>query len=153
PAPIVEHEVEYESVLVAFEDGQYSPEVVSTAIKLAARRRRGIHVLVTITVPANSPIDAVMPEAEVKAQAAIDAARRRGRRRVSGHFEKVRAGEAGRRIVLEAKEIQAAAVVMALPPRRTGSSVFGRTLETVLAERPCRVIIDSSGDLQERTAA
>jgi APA family basic amino acid/polyamine antiporter len=153
PAPIVEHEVEYESVLVAFEDGHYSPEAVSTAVKLAARRRRGIHVLVTITVPANAPIDAVMPEAEAKAQAAIDAARRRGRRRVSGHFEKVRAGEAGRRIVLEAKEIQAAAVVMALPPRRTGSSVFGRTLETVLAERPCRVIIDSSRDLHERVAA
>ena len=153
PAPVVEHEVEYESVLVAFEDGRYSPEVVATAVRLAARRRRGIHVLVTITVPANAPIDAVMPEAEAKAQAAIDAARRRGRRRVSGHFEKVRAGEAGRRIVLEAKEIQAAAIVMALPPRRTGSSIFGRTLETVLAERPCRVIIDSSRDLQERAAA
>ncbi len=149
PAPIVEHEVEYESVLVAFEDGRYSAEAVNTAVKLAARRRRGIHVLVTITVPANAPIDAVMPGAEAKAQAAIDLARLRGRRSVSGHFEKVRAGEAGRRIVLEAQEIQAAAVVMALPPRRTGSSVFGRTLETVLSERPCRVIIDSSRDLQE----
>ena len=153
PKPVVEHEVEYHSVLVAFEDGKYSPEAVSTAVKLAAPRRRGIHVLVTITVPANAPIDAVMPEAEAKAQAAIDAARRRGRRRVSGHFEKVRAGEAGRRIVLEAREIEAAAIVMALPPRRTGSSIFGRTLETVLAERPCRVIIDSSRDLQERSAA
>lgn len=149
PVPIVEHEVEYESVLVAFEDGRYSAEAVNTAVKLAARRRRGIHVLVTITVPANAPIDAVMPGAEAKAQAAIDLARLRGRRSVSGHFEKVRAGEAGRRIVLEAQEIQAAAVVMALPPRRTGSSVFGRTLETVLSERPCRVIIDSSRDLQE----
>jgi APA family basic amino acid/polyamine antiporter len=117
-------------------------------VKLAAPRRRGIHVLVTITVPANSPIDAVMPEAEAKAQAAIDSARVRGKRRVSGHFEKVRAGEAGRRIVLEAKEIEAAAVVMALPPRRAGSSIFGRTVETVLSERPCRVIIDSSRDLR-----
>ena len=148
PAPIVEHEVEYESVLVVFEDGRYSPEVVNTAVKLAARRRRGIHVLVTITVPANAPIDAVMPDAEARAQAAIDAARLRGRRRVSGHSEKVRAGEAGRRIVLEAREIKAAAVVMALPPPRTGSSIFGRTLETVLSERPCRVIIDSSRDVQ-----
>ena len=153
PKPIVEHEVEYESILLAFEDGLYSPEAVSTAIKLAAPKRRGIHVLVTITVPASAPIDAVMPAAEARAQAAIDAARRRGRRRVSGHFEKVRAGEAGRRIVLEAKEIEAAAVVMALPPRRTGSSVFGRTLETVLSERPCRVIIDSSRDVQERAPA
>ncbi|MEJ7716445.1 MAG: hypothetical protein WKF31_00205 [Thermoleophilaceae bacterium] len=34
-------------------------------------------------------------------------------------------------------------MVMALPRRRTGASLFGRTLETVLAERPCRVIIAS----------
>ena len=153
PKPAVEHEVEYRSVLVGFEDGQYSPEAVSTAVKLAARRRRGIHVLVTITVPANVPIDAVMSEAEAKAQAAIDSARMRGGRRVSGHFEKVRAGEAGRRIVQEAEEIEAAAIVMTIPPRRTGTSIFGRTLETVLAERPCRVIIDSSRGIEGRQAA
>jgi len=144
PKAIVDHEVEYESVLVAFEDGLYSGEAVSTAAKLAARRRRGIHVLVTITVPATAPIDAEMPEAEARAQAAIDSARVRGGRRVTGHWERVRAGEAGRRIVTEAKEIHAAAVVMTVPPRRVGSSIFGRTVEYVLAERPCRVIIDSS---------
>ena len=150
--PVVDHEVEYESVLVAFEDGAYSREVISTAAKLAAKRRRGIHVLVTITVPASAPIDALMPEAEAKAQAAIDSARVRGGRRVTGHTERVRAGQAGRRIVSEAREIKAAAIVMALPPRRTGSSLFGRTLETVLADRPCRVIIDSSRDLQAKSA-
>ena len=144
PKPIVEHEVEYESVLVALEDGAYSAEAVSTAVKLAARRRRGIHVLVTITVPATAPIDAEMPEAEARAQAAIDSARVRGGRRVTGHWERVRAGEAGRRIVADARDIHAAAVVMTLPPRRTGSSIFGRTVEYVLSERPCRVIIDSS---------
>ena len=144
PKPVVEHEVEYESVLVAFEDDHYSPEAVSTAVRLAARRRRGIHVLVTITVPPNSPINASMPEQEAKAASIIDSARVRGGRRVSGHWEKVRPGQAGRRVVEEAKEIRARAVVMPLPPRRTGASLFGRTLETVLSERPCRVIIDSS---------
>jgi basic amino acid/polyamine antiporter, APA family len=142
--PAVEHEVEYESVLVAFEDDHYSPEAVATAVRLAARRRRGIHVLVTITVPPNSPINAAMPEQEAKAASIIDSARVRGGRRVSGHWEKVRPGQAGRRVVEEAKEIRARAVVMPLPPRRTGASLFGRTLETVLSERPCRVIIDSS---------
>ncbi len=63
---------------------------------------------------------------------------------MTGHWEKVRAGEAGRRIVQEAQEIRAAAIVMPLPPKRTGQgSVFGKTLETVLADRPCRVIINS----------
>ncbi|MEA2418838.1 MAG: basic amino acid/polyamine antiporter, family, partial [Thermoleophilaceae bacterium] len=144
PQPAVEHEVEYESVLVAFEDGNFSPEAVSTAARLAATRRRGIHVLVTITVPPNSPIDAPLPDQESRAASLIDSARVRGGRRVTGHWEKVRPGGAGRRIVEEAREIRARAVVMSLPPRRAGASLFGKTLETVLSERPCRVIIESS---------
>jgi basic amino acid/polyamine antiporter, APA family len=144
PKPVVEHEVEYESVLVAFEDGQYSADAVATAVRLAARRRRGIHVLVVITVPPNSPIDAEMPDQEARAASLIDSARVLGGRRVTGHWEKVRPGGGGRRIVEEAKDIRARAIVMSLPPRRTGKSLFGKTLETVLAERPCRVIIDSS---------
>ena len=31
-----------------------------------------------------------------------------------------------------------------------GASLFGKTLETVLAERPCRVIIESSPDGSQR---
>src|SRR3954454_8568685 len=88
PKPAVEHEVEYESVLAAFEDGNYSGEAVATTARLAARRRRGIHVLVTITVPPNSPIDAGMPDAEERAQSMIDSARVLGGRRVTGHWEK-----------------------------------------------------------------
>jgi basic amino acid/polyamine antiporter, APA family len=153
PKPVVEHEVEYESILVAFEDDHYSSEAVGTAVRLAARRRRGIHVLVTITVPANSPIDAAMPEQEARAASLIDRARVRGGRRVTGHWEKVRPGQAGRRIVEEAREIRARAIVMSLPPRRAGSSLFGKTLETVLTERPTRVIIDSSRGVERRDKA
>src|ERR671916_534584 len=143
PKPIVEHEVEYDSILVVFEDDSYYPEDVATAIKLAARRRRGIHVFVTITVPANVPLDADLPEQEVRARRTIGAARALGGRRVTGHWEKVRRGEAGRRIVAEAREIRAPRFWRRPPARRTGSSVFGRTLEYVLAERPCRVIIEA----------
>src|SRR5436190_178016 len=142
PKPIVEREVEYESVLVAFEDEQYNANAVATAVRLAARRRRGIHVLVTITVPANAPIDASLPRQEETAQSIIDQARVVGGRRVTGHWEKVRGGEAGRRIVDEARDTRARAVVMSPPRRRAGASLFGRTLETVLAERPARVIIE-----------
>jgi APA family basic amino acid/polyamine antiporter len=144
PQPVVDHEVEYQSVLVAFEDDAYSQGAVATAVQLAARRRRGIHVLVLITVPPNSPIDAEMPEQEAEAQSVIDSARVRGGRRVSGHWEKVRPGQGGRRVVEEAREIHARAIVMGLPPRRAGASLFGKTVETVLSERPCRVIVESS---------
>src|SRR5215208_3674972 len=145
PEPAVEHEVEYVSVLVAFEDEHYAREAVSTAVWLAARLRRVIHVHVTITMPPNSPINAAMPEQEAKAASIIDSARVRGGRRVTGHWDKVRPGQAGRRIVEEAREIRARAIVMPLPPRRTGSSLFGKTLETVLSERPARVIIQGGG--------
>src|SRR3954469_24851568 len=144
PKAIVEREVEYKSVLVAFEDAQYSPQAVATAVKLAAIRRRGIHVLVTISVPASLPIDAALPELERRAQSTIDSARVLGRRRVTGHWEKVRAGEAGRRIVEEARDIHAAAIVLTPPPRTPGGSLFGRTIETVLQERPTRVIVEAA---------
>jgi basic amino acid/polyamine antiporter, APA family len=144
PEPIVEHEVEYESVLVVFDEGRWSNEAMSTAVQLAARRRRGIHVLVTVSVPPNLPIDAELPEEERRAQSVIDRARVRGGRRVSGHWEKVRPGGTGRRIVEEARRIKARAIVMGMPPRRAGTTLFGKTLETVLAERPARVIITTS---------
>jgi APA family basic amino acid/polyamine antiporter len=138
----VEHEVEYQSVLVAFEDTDYSSDAVATAVKLAARRRRGVHVVVMITVPNHLPIDADLPDQERAAQQTIDAARVMGGRRVTGHSEKIRPGQGGRRIVEEAREIKARALIMALPRRpRAAGSPFGRTLETVLADRPCRVII------------
>jgi APA family basic amino acid/polyamine antiporter len=146
PQPVIAREAEYDSVLVAFESGHYVEDAVATAVKLAARRRRGIHVLVWINVPNAAPIDASMPEQEMAAQAIVEQAKLAGGRRVSGHFEKVRAGQAGRLVVSEAKEMRAAAIVMPLPPRVRGGSLFGQTLETVLAERPCRVIIESVPD-------
>jgi APA family basic amino acid/polyamine antiporter len=144
PKPIVEHEVEYDSILVAFENDQYSREAVLTAVKLAARRRRGVHVLVVLTVPQTSPIDVSLPGEERRAESVIAAARALGGRRVTGHWEKARRGEAGRRIVAEAREIRARAIVMTPSPRRPGGSLLGPTLEAVLEARPCRVIVESA---------
>jgi APA family basic amino acid/polyamine antiporter len=149
PKPVVDHEAEYKSVLVAFDGREYSPSAMATAIKLAARRRRGIHVLVTITVPQSSPIHAELPEQELAAQAIIEQAKLDGGRRVSGHWAKVRAGQAGRLIVREAREMHAQAVLMPLP-RRGGTPLFPKTVETVLTERPCRVVLLS--DPAERGA-
>lgn len=148
PKPATDKEAEYESILVAFEPGHYDETVVATAARLAARRRRGIHVLVTVTVPNSSPIGASMPDQERAAQEIIEQAKVAGGRRVSGHIEKVRAGQTGRLIVNEAREMRAAAIVLPLPPRR-GGALFGEALSTVLAERPCRVIIESNPSSRE----
>jgi APA family basic amino acid/polyamine antiporter len=146
PQPVVDHEAEYDSVLVHFADGVYDEQVMATAAKLAARKRRGIYVLVTISVPNSMEIQAPMPDQEAAARTAIEEAKVQGGRRVSGHVERVRGGQAGRRIIEEAVDMRAAAVVLALPRRVDGASLFGKTLETVLSDRPCRVIIESSPD-------
>jgi APA family basic amino acid/polyamine antiporter len=155
PQPVTDHEAEYDSVLVPISEG-YDEHVMATATKLAARKRRGIHVVSFVTVPHALPIDAPMKEAEGEAQSAIEQARVQGGRRVSGHVERIRPGQAGRRIVEEALDMRAAAIVLPLPRRIQGSSLFGKTLETVLAERPCRVVIESipaaDGALQRQYA-
>jgi APA family basic amino acid/polyamine antiporter len=148
PQPVVDHEAEYDSVLVPILDGNYDELVMATASRLAARRRRGIHVLALVTVPNALPIDATMTDAESAADSVIEQGKIHGGRRVSGHMEKIRAGQAGRRIIEEATDMRAAAIVMPLPRRVDGASLFGKTLETVLSERPCRVIIESSPDGQ-----
>jgi APA family basic amino acid/polyamine antiporter len=143
--PAAAAEAEYESVVVAFDESGYVPEVLATAARLAARKRRGIHVLVTISVPASAPIDAALPEQEARAQSIIEEAKVQGGRRVSGHWDKVRAGQTGRRIVDEARAMHAEAIVL---PMSRGA--FGRALETVLRERPCRVIVQSTPEPAER---
>ncbi|HEX5621514.1 MAG TPA: universal stress protein, partial [Solirubrobacteraceae bacterium] len=142
PQPVVDHEAEYDSVLVPVSDG-YDDHVMATATKLAARKRRGMHIVSFVTVPYALPIDAPMRDAEAAAESVIEQARVQGGRRVSGHVERIRPGQAGRRIVEEAIDMRAAAIVLALPRRVDGASLFGKTLETVLAERPCRVVIES----------
>jgi APA family basic amino acid/polyamine antiporter len=53
-----------------------------------------------------------------------------------------RTGEAGRRIVQEAEEINARAIIFPLKPDVSGS-LFSPAVQKVLAERPCRVILTS----------
>jgi APA family basic amino acid/polyamine antiporter len=142
PQSVVATEAEYDSILVALEAEHYTPQTIATAVKLAARRRRGIYVLVTITVPQSAPVSAEMPEKEAAAQGVIEHAKLQGGRRVSGRAIKIRAGQGGRAIIDEARGIRASAIVMPLPAR-TGTTLFGKTVETVLSDRPCRVIIES----------
>ena len=143
PEPLGVEEIEYRSVLVAFEDGEpFSEEMVATAVKLASKRRRGIHIHSMLTVPTNLPLDAEMPEQEAEAQSKIEQAKLIGGQRVTGHVERVRPGQAGYSIADEAKLINAAAVVVGLR-YRNGAPLYDKTLQTVLGERPCRVIVVS----------
>jgi APA family basic amino acid/polyamine antiporter len=144
--PVVGTEpVRYAAVLVAFEEGTYSEDAMATALRLASHKGGDVRVITTITVPQHLDISAPLPEAEGTAQAVIEAARQwagRGQR-VRGRIAKVRPDEAGHRIVREALDARSQAIVMPMPARRPSGKVLSKTLEIVLAKRPCRVIIDS----------
>jgi APA family basic amino acid/polyamine antiporter len=143
PEPLGVEEVEYQSILVAFEDDEsFSPEMVATAVKLASKRRRGIHVHSMMTVPTDLPLDAELPDAESVAQRRVEEAKLIGGARVTGHVARVRPGQAGYSVSEEAAEIQAAAIVVGLR-YRNGVPQYDKTLQTVLGERPCRVIVVS----------
>ncbi|HEX8049864.1 MAG TPA: amino acid permease, partial [Solirubrobacterales bacterium] len=143
PEPLGVEEVEYRSILVAFDDEDpFSPETVATAVKLASKRRRGIHVHSMMTVPTNLPLNAEMPEQEAEAQSKIEEAKLIGGQRVTGHVSRVRPGQAGYSVADEAAEIKAEAIVIGLR-YRSGVPLYGKALQTILGERPCRVIVVS----------
>jgi basic amino acid/polyamine antiporter, APA family len=150
PEPLGVEEIEYRSVLVAFEDGEpFSEEMVATAAKLASKRRRGIHIHSMLTVPTHLPLDAELRDQEAEAQSKIEQAKLIGGQRVTGHVERVRPGQAGYSIADEAKLIAAAAIVVGLR-YRDGRPSYDKTLQTVLGERPCRVIVVSEKHAHQR---
>lgn len=152
PEPLGVEEVEYKSVLVGFEDDEdFSPEMVATAVKLASKRRRGIHIHSMMTVPAHLPLNAELPEREAEAQRKVEEAKLIGGQRVTGHVARVRPGQAGYSVADEAQLIEAEAVVVGLR-YRNGVPQYDKTLQTVLAERPCRVIVVSDPGEQSRGA-
>jgi len=142
PEPLGVEEVEYRSVLVAFEDDGFSAEPVGIAARLAARRARGIHVISLLNVPTHLPLSAPLDAQESEAQSKIEQAKLVGGLRITGHVLRVRPGQAGHAIADEARAIDAAAVVIRLN-YRDGAPLYGKTLQTVLAERPCHVIVDA----------
>jgi len=147
PEPLGVEEIEYRSILVAFEDGEpFSEEMVATAVKLASKRRRGVHIHSMLIVPTNLPLGAELRDQEAEAQSKIEQAKLIGGQRVTGHVERVRPAQAGYSISDEAKLINAAAIVVGLR-YRNGAPLYDKTLQTVLGERPCRVIVvsDRSG--------
>jgi APA family basic amino acid/polyamine antiporter len=150
PEAVVDHEAEYESVIVALLGLRYSEAAMNTASVVAAKRRRGIYLMVPIVVPQSSPIDARMPEQERAAEALIEEARLQIGGRLQARWVKVRAGQFGRVVVEDARLTKARAIVMSIPPKAGSGSIY-RSIDTVMAERPCRVILQA--DPQSRTVA
>jgi APA family basic amino acid/polyamine antiporter len=141
--PLGVEEPEYKSVMVVFEEDPFNEETVAMAKALAANRRRAIHVVSLISVPTHLPLDAELDGQERAARAKIEQSKLICGQRVTGSLLRVRPGQGAAAIVKSAKEIGAAAIVMQLR-YRAGAPVYSKTLESVMAKRPCRVLVTAS---------
>jgi APA family basic amino acid/polyamine antiporter len=144
-APAVEVDVAYTNILVPVVANEVSEEMMVTAGKLAADQGTTIEAITVIEVPINLPVSAHLPREEMGAIELLAhskaIAEEYGARVVT---QVVRGRQAGRAIVEEAARIQAEVIMMGVAARRRmGDRVFGRTVDYVLRNAPCRVIISS----------
>src|SRR5215210_4520779 len=138
--------LEYRNVLVPVVGRRESEAAVDLACRLAAERRGSIVALTVIEIPLELPIDATLPgNAENKANDLLDEVRAIGEAYGVNVIERlVRARRAGRAIVDEAERRNSEIIVMGAPRRdvhRQRGRIFGRTVDFVLKNAPCRVMV------------
>jgi APA family basic amino acid/polyamine antiporter len=140
--------LEYRNILVPVIDRHESEEALDLAARLATERGASIVALTVVEVPLNLPLDAPMAAEEERAHALLDEARAIGDAygvNVIGRI--VRARKPGRAIVDEAERRNSEIIVMGSPRRdvmRRRGRVFGDTVDFVLKNAPCRVMVAAS---------
>jgi APA family basic amino acid/polyamine antiporter len=137
--------LEYRRLLVPIVPGQPSDDATDVACSLAAERGAEIVALYVVEVPLDMPLDAELPGAEQRANRELDEAVAIGDSygvRVIGRF--LRERSAGQAIVEEAHRRGTEIVVMGARRHELsggGRAVFGHTVDYVLRNAPCRVMV------------
>jgi APA family basic amino acid/polyamine antiporter len=133
----------FKRVLVPMKLGVIGEEMVATAVKLAAEHRATVEALSVVLVPLELPPDAPMPEAEARASASLEEAHALGADNdVHVKTTTVRARAIGKAIVEHARETNADLIVLGSSPRwRRQSRFFSPTVDYVLRQAPCEVLI------------
>ncbi len=137
--------LEYRTILVPIVEGEQATEAMHVACRLAAERGASIVAVRVIVVPMELPLDSELPEQEELADRLLDEAHDIGELYGVRVIERViRARHAGRAIVDEAERRNAEIIVLGAPrlPHRTRkSAIFGKTVDFVLKNAPCRVMV------------
>jgi APA family basic amino acid/polyamine antiporter len=133
----------FRRILVPMKLGVIGEEMAATAIKLAHEHRAAVEALYVVAVPLELPIGAELPDAEARAEASLAEARTLGEELgVEVGTLTLRSRSIGRAIVDRAREINADLIVLGSSPRwRRQSRFFSPTVDFVLRQAPCEVII------------
>jgi nucleotide-binding universal stress UspA family protein len=132
--------IDYRSLLVPLAANAETDQALDVACRLAAEHRASIAAVAVIEVPAVLPLNAHMVEEEARARALVRRAEVVGESygvTVAGRV--VRGREAGEVLGEEAAARRVDLVVVGA--RRHRRKPFGHTVETLLRDAPCRVLV------------
>jgi basic amino acid/polyamine antiporter, APA family len=139
-------EVAYRSILVPITVHRVSDEMIATALRLAAESGSSVVALYPIQVPLDrslsDPAGAADEEAERQLREAAALGRDYG---VPVITRIVRTRNIGQAIVDEAARRRSEIIVMgAVDRQRAGERMFGRVIDYVLRNAPCRVMVGTA---------
>jgi APA family basic amino acid/polyamine antiporter len=137
-------QLEYRTIVVPAVRSYESEEALVAAARLAAERRATIAIVQVIEVPLERGLDEVTRREEAESDDILEQARGLVETYgVRATTRLVRARRAGPAIVEEAKRRTAELIVMGAPrrPARRRTAIFGPTVDYVLKESPCRVLL------------
>ena len=128
--------------------GQPSDDALDVACGLAAERRASIAAVHVIEVPLELPLNAELPESEELANRELAEARAIGESYGVTVLERIiRARSAGTAIVEEAARRDIQIIVVGASRKQIGRrkrAVFGGTVDFVLKNAPCRVLVTAT---------
>ncbi|MDQ3067017.1 MAG: universal stress protein [Actinomycetota bacterium] len=135
--------IEFGRVLVPMKLGPIGEEMLATAIALAKEREAQVDAVFVILVPLDLPLDAPRHDLEEQAAASLAEAVLLGEEHgVRVEPITVRARSIGRAIVEQAVERDAGLIVVGSSPRwRRQSAFFSPTVDYVLRNAPCEVLM------------
>jgi len=134
---------EFRRVLVPMKLGPIGEEMVATAVALAKEREAQVDALFVVLVPLDLPLEAPLRERDEEAEASLEEAVALGEEH-GVHVEPVtvRARAIGRAILEQAVELDSDLIVLGSSPRwRRQSAFFSPTVEFVLRNAPCEVLV------------
>jgi APA family basic amino acid/polyamine antiporter len=137
--------LEYRRLLVPVLPGRASDDALDVAASLSAERGAQIAAVTVLEIPLDLPLGAALPEEEERANRELDEARAIGDSYGVAVIPRlVRGRNAGAEIVREAERRGTEIIGIGAPRKLVGRrkrAVFGHTVDYVLKNAPCRVMV------------
>ncbi len=140
--------LQYRRLLVPVLPGQASDDALDIAASLAAERGAHIAAVTVLEIPLDAPLGIELPAEEEQANRELDEARAIGETYgVTVIPRLLRGRSAGAAIVQEAARRDTEIIVIGAPRKELSQrkrAVFGHTVDYVLKNAPCRVMVTAS---------